>query len=152
RIQGVGAGWMSDKLSCGVQFAVTLARAAPSCLLLLLLAACVGTVAGTAPKALQGVRTVGIVSAIGSKFELSKVGVIPFLDKKEELPIDSWGMDDLVIAKARALLSRRFDVRPVTYRRAALAPLREPESWIAWQAENRREVGSRLRAAVSSQG
>jgi hypothetical protein len=84
--------------------------------LLLILSACVGV----APN-VEGVRTIGIVSAIGDKLYLRKVGITAFGNDSQEFAIDSWGIDDLMIAKIRAALAPRFDVRPVTYRRAVFA-------------------------------
>jgi hypothetical protein len=83
---------------------------------LLILGACVGV----APK-VEGVRTIGIVSAIGDKFYVRKVGLLVFLNESSEMAIDSWGIDDLVTAKIRTALTPRFDVRPVTYRRSVFA-------------------------------
>src|SRR5262249_30197985 len=87
-----------------------------SLFVLMLLAAC----AGMAPK-VEGVRTIGIVSAIGDKFYLRKVGFTVFGNESQEIAIDSWGIDELMTSKIRAALAGRFDVRPVKYRRAPFA-------------------------------
>src|SRR5437016_5359464 len=74
-----------------------------SLLALLLLAAC----AGVAPQ-VEGGRTIGIVSAIGDKFYLRKVGFTVFGNESEEMAIDSWGIDDLMTAKLKTALAGRF--------------------------------------------
>ncbi len=84
--------------------------------LLLAASACVGVVPNV-----EGVRTVGIVSGIGDKFYLRTVGLTVFGNESQEIATDSWGIDELITAKVRAALAPRFDVRPVTYRRAAFA-------------------------------
>jgi hypothetical protein len=110
--------------------------------MLLLVAAC----AGMAPK-VEGVRTIGIVSAIGDKFYLRKVGFTVFGNESQEIPIDSWGIDELMTSKIRAALAGRLDVRPVKYRRAAFA---EAENTIAIGVESLR--GETVRTEVTPQG
>src|SRR5262245_59514877 len=93
-------------------------RRAVPLLLLLILSACVGAVPNV-----EGARTIGIVSAIGDKFYVREVGLTVFGNASRDFPIDSWGIDDLMIGRIRTALAPRFDVRPVTYRRAAFANL-----------------------------
>jgi hypothetical protein len=126
---------------CRVTIKIFMGRIVPA-LLLLVLGAC----AGLAPK-VEGVRTIGIVSAIGDKFHLRTVGITVFGNESQEIAIDAWGIDDLMTAKIRAALTPRFDVRPVTYRRAAFATL---ENRIAIGIDQLRpEI---VRAEVSPQG
>jgi hypothetical protein len=116
-------------------------RIVPACLLLVL-SACVGV----APS-VEGVRTIGIVSAIGDKFYLRKVGLTVFGNESQEMAIDAWGIDDLMTARIRAVLAARFDVRPVTYRRAVFAAFPDHTSILAQQFHS--DV---VRAEVSQQG
>src|SRR5262249_18451024 len=109
---------------------------------LLLLAAC----AGMAPR-VEGVRTIGIVSAIGDKFYLRKVGFTVFGNESQEIAIESWGIDELMTSKIRTVLAGRFDVRPVKYRRAAFV---EAENRFAIGVEPLR--GETVRAEVTPQG
>jgi len=94
--------------------------------LLLIVSACVGVVPKT-----EGIRTIGIVSAIGDKFYLRKVGITVFGNDSKETPIDSWGIDDMMTAKIRTALTPRFDVRPVTYRRGVFAAFPDRTGFIA---------------------
>jgi hypothetical protein len=109
---------------------------------LLILAAC----AGVAPN-VEGVRTIGIVSAIGDKFYLRKVGFTVFGNESQEMAIDSWGIDDLMTAKIRAALTPRFDVRPVSYRRAVFANVENRLSLVTEQLR-----AETVRAEVSPPG
>jgi hypothetical protein len=109
--------------------------------LLLLLGACAGVIAGIPPK-METITTVGIVSAFGDKFHVQKYGLTVFGNDLKEFPIDSWGIDDHVAGQVRALLSKRFDVRPVTYRRADVAAPKD-----IWGG-----IGATIRAQVSPQG
>jgi hypothetical protein len=115
-------------------------------LLLLLLSVSVAARMTAAPAA-PAMSKIGIVSAIGDKLYLRKVGVTVFGNESQERAIDSWRIDDLMTAKLRSALAGRFEVRPVTYRRAAFANL-----------ENRFAIGveqlraETVRAEVSPQG
>jgi hypothetical protein len=115
-------------------------------LCLLLLFGTFGAGLGAPPKP-SGLPKLGIVSAIGDKLYLRKVGVTVFGNEAEEMAVDSWRLDDLMIAKVRAVLSGRFDVRPVTYQRAPFASLAERNEIFA--REHRPEL---VRTAVSPQG
>ncbi len=53
--------------------------------LLLILSACVGV----APN-VEGIRTIGIVSAIGDKFYLRKVGLTVFGNESQDMATDAW--------------------------------------------------------------
>ncbi|HEY6258790.1 MAG TPA: hypothetical protein VIY51_23670 [Xanthobacteraceae bacterium] len=88
-------------------------------LLALLLGACT-SIDAAAPK-LQDVKTVGIVSAVGDEFTLTKAGLTGFENSARTFSIKAWGLDDLIVRHVGALLGPRWQVRPVTYRRAALA-------------------------------
>jgi hypothetical protein len=83
-----------------------------------LLGGCAG-LGGVPAEAAQGIRRVGIISAVGEKFDVRKIGLTVFNNELVAVPIAGWGIDDLVTSKARGLLSRRFDVRPVKYQRSA---------------------------------
>jgi hypothetical protein len=112
-------------------------------LMLLCILLCAGASAGVGAAASpKGIRSIGIVSAIGDKFYVRKVGLMVFGNDTKEFPIDSWRIDDLVVSKARGLLGKSYDVRSVTYRRAAIAAA--PIS--------RSGLGDILRAEVSPQG
>jgi hypothetical protein len=127
-------------LSDGPRITGSPARALPL-LLLLLLGACAGVIAGIPPK-MESVRTVGIVSALGDRFTVKKFGLTVFGNDVIAFPTDSWGIDDHVTSQVRGLLSKRFDVRPVTYRRADVTE--ENNFWGS--------TGERIRGRVSPPG
>ena len=107
--------------SC-TNWAATSTRALLLCVLLLA-GGCAGTILGV-PADLQEVRTLGVISAFGDRFQLKKVGMTVLGNDESEFPVAAWGIDDLVAGKVRTLLGRRFDVRPVTYRRSVFTELR----------------------------
>jgi hypothetical protein len=109
--------------------------------LVLLLGGCAGIVAGD-PQKKAGIRTVGIISALSDTFHVHTIGLMVFGNDLKEFPIGSWGMDDLVTGRARALLSKRYDVRPVTYQKAAIASAQG--SWGRFGEEIRPHISTGL--------
>jgi hypothetical protein len=94
---------------------------------LILLALCSGAEAifETRDARLQAVKTVGIISAVGDQFTFAKGGLTGPDKGGQSFPIPSWGLDDLFVRQTTAALNGRFQVRPVTYDRAAFAAIRE---------------------------
>jgi hypothetical protein len=108
---------------------------------LLALGGCAGIVAGNSQKR-EGIRTVGIISAFDDTFHVQKIGLTVFGNDLQKFSISSWGIDDLVAGKVRALLGKRYDVRPVTYQKSAIASADE-----AWGG-----FGEAIRPHISTQG
>ncbi len=79
---------------------------------------------------LQAVRTVGIISAVGDEITFAKGGLTGLEHRSQSFPIESWGLDDLIVQQATSALSGRFQVQQVSYRRAAFAAI-EPDSPVA---------------------
>jgi hypothetical protein len=98
--------------------------------------------AGPSPAAtkMAGIKTVGIVSAVGDRFYVHKRGVLQ--NDRNDYSIAGWGLDDFMIARVRAALSGRLDVRPVKYRKAAFAAL----------AANSSAIVNAVRSEVTPQG
>jgi hypothetical protein len=61
-----------------------------------------------------GRKSVGVISALGDRFALQKVGITVFGNDYTDIPIEAWKIDDLVAAKVGAHLSKRFEVRRIT--------------------------------------
>jgi hypothetical protein len=96
--------------------------------LLLLVGGCAGGLGAPtadASKTIAHAKTVGVISAVGNKFALQKMGITVFGNELNEVAINSWGIDDLVASKVSALLSRRYAVRRITP--AAADPNAGPE-------------------------
>ena len=74
---------------------------------------------------LQAIKTVGIVSAIGEEMSLTRAGLTGLDNAAQSLSISAWGLDELIVQQATKLLGGRYRVQPVTYRRAALAAIRD---------------------------
>ena len=74
---------------------------------------------------LQAIKTVGIVAAIGEEMSLTQAGLTAIGNTGQSLSISAWGLDEIIVQQATNLLSGRFRVQPVTYRRAAFAAVRD---------------------------
>lgn len=85
---------------------------------LLLVGGCAGSFGLPSPEAskvIAGAKTVGVVSAIGHKFTLQKVGVTVFGNELNEVRIDSWGVDNAAAGKVSALLGSRYSVKRISF-------------------------------------
>jgi hypothetical protein len=85
-------------------------------LAILLLCGCAPTI--VAPEQVQTMRRVAVISAIGDKFTVKKIGMTVFGNDENEFPIDAWRIDEFVVSKVRGVLAGRFEVRPVAYQRS----------------------------------
>src|SRR5467141_4589735 len=80
---------------------------------------------------LQAVKTVGIISAVGGEMNFARAGLTGLNNNpSQSFPIGSWGLDDLIVQQATTALNGRFQVQPVSYKRAAFAMI-EKDSPVA---------------------
>jgi hypothetical protein len=101
---------------------------------------------------LQAIQTVGIVSALGDEFTLTKTGLTGLGDDDQRFSIEPWGIDDLIVTRAGALLGRRFQVQPVTYRRASFGARDRASPIVAVNLLRDDPVKELVRSQVSPQG
>jgi hypothetical protein len=83
------------------------------------------TIAKPAASADGGPCQVGVISVIGDEFVVQRVGLTIFNNEYTEVPIDAWGLDDLVVARVRAALPN-IAVRRIAYPRGTFAPYDHP--------------------------
>jgi hypothetical protein len=97
---------------------------------LLLVGGCAGSPLGglsdQGAKSVAQAKTVGVISAVGSKFALQKVGITVFGNELNEVPIGSWGLDDAVVSRVSAVLSKRFTVKRIAVPQGAFAAYESP--------------------------
>jgi hypothetical protein len=74
----------------------------------------------------SGPCLLGVIPAIGDQFVVQKVGLTIFGNEYTEVPIDAWGLDDLVVARVRAAVAPGTAVRRIAYPKAAFAPYDHP--------------------------
>lgn len=71
---------------------------------------------------------IGVISAIGDKFVVEKVGIMVFGNELAEVPVDAWGLDDLPVARVRAAAPPGMSARKISYAKGAFEPYDNPPS------------------------
>ena len=66
---------------------------------------------------LQGIKTIGIIAAVGDKFTFTPSGLTGFDNAQRSVSIEAWAIDEQVVAQATSVLSQHFQVQGVTYQR-----------------------------------
>ena len=77
------------------------------------------------PSAAPSGKCIGVLSAIGDSINLQKIGITVFGNELNKVAIDSWQIDNLVVGKISAYLSKSWSVRPISYPKGAFATLEE---------------------------
>ena len=93
----------------------------------------------------QNGNCVGVVSNLGEKFTVRKIGYTVFGNEENEVPVESWRIDDLVIAKISGSLGKRAAVRRIAYQKEAFASLDTPKLFRNYEAE----VGEAIRTMTA---
>ena len=75
------------------------------------------------PNVADNSKCIGLVSAVGDTLSLQKIGVTVFGNELNAVPIDSWQIDNLVISKISAFLSKAWTVRRINYPKGAFSSL-----------------------------
>ena len=65
---------------------------------------------------------IGVIPHIGESFAVDSIGLTMFGNGHKDVPIESWGLDDLIVARVRAAAGPRFTVRRIAYPANAFAP------------------------------
>jgi hypothetical protein len=119
---------------------------------MLLLGCSACTAVGTEAPMLRNFKTVGVISAVGDTLTLTTAGLTGLGNGERIYSIDSWGIDDLIVSRASALLSRHFQVQPVTYRRAAFAALEQSNPVVVVNLLRKDRVKDLVRTEAAPQG
>jgi hypothetical protein len=69
----------------------------------------------------SGPCQLGVIPAIGDQFVVQKIGLTVFGNEEAEIPIPTWGLDDLVVARVRAAAPGLM-VRKLSYAKATFDP------------------------------
>jgi len=76
----------------------------------------------------SGPCRLGVISAIGDRFAVQKFGLTIFETEESEVPVEGWGLDDLVVARVRAATGADPTVRRIAYPKDAFEPFYHPTS------------------------
>src|SRR5436190_23743216 len=60
-------------------------------------------------------KCLGVLSQIGEKFIVKKVGIVVFQNQHDAVPIKAWHVDDLVFARISAFFNKQVVVRRIPY-------------------------------------
>jgi len=93
------------------------------------------------------IRRVAVMSAVGDKFTVRKIGITVFGNDEKEFPIDAWGIDQFVVTKVRSVLAGRFQVRPVAYDKSAFR--RDESAFFRTRDEDAIAAGVRAQAKAA---
>jgi hypothetical protein len=77
------------------------------------------------PSAVDSRKCVGVISTIGHRFAVQKIGFTVFGNELNYVPIDSWQIDDLVVGKISTFLSKSWSVQRIDYPKGAFSSLAE---------------------------
>jgi len=69
---------------------------------------------------------IGVIPHIGENFALQSFGITVFGNELKKVPIESWGLDDLLVARVRAAAGPHFAVRRMAYPANAFATFDDP--------------------------
>ena len=74
----------------------------------------------------SGPCQIGVIPVVGDEFVVQRVGITVFSNEYTEVPIDAWGLDDLVVARVRAVVGPGTGVRRIAYPKGTFAPYDHP--------------------------
>jgi len=93
------------------------------------------------PSAVDSRKCVGVISTIGDKFALQKIGFTVFGNELKLVPIQSWQIDNLVVSKISTFLSKNWAVQRINYPNGAFSFLDEQHGlFFDYEGEFRRIV------------
>ena len=69
---------------------------------------------------------IGVIPVVGDLFVVQKVGLMVFGNEEAEVPVNGWGLDDLVVARVRAA-APGIGVRRIAYTADAFEAYEKPE-------------------------
>jgi hypothetical protein len=76
----------------------------------------------------SGPCRLGVISAIGDHFSVEKFGLTVFETEENEIPIEDWGLDELVLARVRASTGADPTIHKIAYPKGAFEPFYNPKS------------------------
>jgi hypothetical protein len=70
----------------------------------------------------------GVIVSVGDEFMVTKIGLTRFHNSETVVPIESWGLNDLVFARVRAAAPPGMTVLRIPYSKSAFPPREEPKT------------------------
>jgi hypothetical protein len=101
---------------------------------------------------LQGIKTIGIISAIGDKFTVTQSGLTGLDNTSRSVSIEGWGVDEEIVARAASVLGQRFQVQTVDYQRELFSSTERVSSIPGADLVREDPLTELVRSHVSPQG
>ena len=105
---------------------------------------------GAPAAAAQHGPCIGVIPHIGGRFVVQTIGLGMFGNELKEVPIESWGLDDLVVARVRAAAGPGVAVRRIAYPANAFEPYDHPPRRLFGDAD--KDLKSVVQAIASAGG
>jgi hypothetical protein len=102
----------------------------------------------SSPPADSGPCSLGVIPVIGNQLSVEKFGVTVFETEENEVPIEGWGLDDLVMARVRAATGADPTVRRISYSNGVFEPYYNPTS--RFLPDPRESLSSIVRSVTAS--
>jgi hypothetical protein len=102
-----------------------------------------GESAGKPVIAKSGPCGLGVIVSVGDEFMVAKIGLTIFQNNEKVVPIESWGLNDLVFARVRAAAPPGVTVLRIPYSKAAFPPREETKN--QWFRDERAELVDLMR-------
>ena len=83
-----------------------------------------------------GPCAIGVIAAIGDHFSVQHVGLTVFGNELIEVPIEPWGIDDLVVTRVRAAAGGSTAVHRIVYAKGAFDRYYHPPSQLFSKPDN----------------
>jgi hypothetical protein len=74
----------------------------------------------------KGRGSIGVISTIGARFAVQRVGITVFGNERNDVPIGTWRIDDAVHAKLESLLRTDADVKRISFQKDTFAAYEAP--------------------------
>jgi hypothetical protein len=103
-----------------------------------------------APKKPDGRKSIGVISAVGERFSLQKIGIMVFGNDLKETPVQSWGIDDLVAGKISAVLGKQYNVKRIVAPKGAFDAIDQPGGLFRDREAEQRELVRKIAASHKS--
>ena len=104
----------------------------------------------SAAPAESGPCRIGVISVVGDLFAVQKIGLTIFNIEYADVPIEAWGLDDLVAARVRAAVGSGAGVRRIAYPKEAFASYDHPAPTLFRNPEN--ELTATVRQITANSG
>jgi hypothetical protein len=79
---------------------------------------------------------IGVIPSVGDRFSVQHIGFTVFGNEFTEVPIESWGLDELVVARVRAVVGAGTSVKRIAHSREAFEPYYHPLGQLFRDASN----------------